>query len=190
MNIKSGRYKNTGYATAGSSSRFHVGDAAYLPDSDAGTDLAGCYRARGEAKSGRAPEYRTVSFRTALAIAGVVLFLCMSVVASRYFAVRGVQSKVDTIITGMERTRSDNTVLRSRVDSVRDLSRIGYIAVTRLGMVASDDWNTIEMYVPQVEAFAGTVERGPGQETNAVYETAGAREGTAPNVAGNGIAAR
>ena len=36
MNIRTGRYQNTGVAAAGSGVRFDVGDAVYLPDSEAG----------------------------------------------------------------------------------------------------------------------------------------------------------
>ena len=166
MNIKSGRYRITEPATAGSTSRFRIGDAAFLPDSDAGTDLEGCFRAgavrpvRREKK-----EAGTVSMKTALTVIAVVLCVFGSVTCARYMAVRRAENDVERKIRRIEETRSLNARLSKQRDTARDLSRIGYLAVTRLGMVASDEGNTVVMYVPQVEAFAGTLEKETAAES-------------------------
>lgn len=184
MNIRTGRYQNTGVAAAGSAVRFDIGDAAYLPDSEAGTDLAGCFRADTNVQRRHRYEARTVSFKSAMVIVSIVLFVCSCVIVSRYMAVRSMEGKVKQIVAEMDRTRRDNIVLRQQVAEVRDLSRIGIIAVTRLGMVASDDSNTVEIEVLQVERFAGSVERDVSEEALNVSD------GTAPSVMGSGRAGR
>ncbi len=184
MNIRTGRYRNTNPATAGSTSYFGIGDAAHLPDSDAGTDLAGCYRASASFARRSGHEYRTVSARAALIVILLVLFFCSCTTVSRLLSVRSAENTVKQMVASMERTRQDNIALRRDVAEVRDLSRIGYIAVTRLGMVASDEGNTVVMRVLQVEDFAGSVER---ETTEDIYrETADAM----PNVSESGRAAR
>ncbi len=189
MNIRAGRYRATSRVTAGSASRFNVRDAAHLPDSDAGTDLAGCYRAMGGTTVRReVKRAMTVSSRTALIVLAVALFLCGSVIGVKWAAVSSAEARVRQMIISMERTRNDNLSLEKQVADVRDLSRIGYIAVTRLGMVASDDGNTVVMYVPQVEAYAGSVARDVSGE--AVQETAEADRDIELNVRDNGRAVR
>ena len=188
MNIKTGRYRNAGLVTAGSASRFGIGDAAHLPDSDAGTDLAGCFRAGKEIRRREETPARTVSMKTALAIIAVVLFVFGSVTVSKYLAVRSLQERLDSMAVSMERTRADNAALRKEVESARDLSRIGYIAVNQLGMVASDDGNTVVMIVPQILSFAGSVERELPEES--ARESADAADENTPSVAESGRAGR
>ena len=93
------------------------------------------------------------------------------------------EGKVNEIMARMDETRRDNIVLQRQVAEVRDLSRIGMIAVTRLKMVASDESNTVEIKVLQVENFAGSVERDAAEEAF-VYD------GTAPSVMESGRAGR
>ncbi len=183
MNIRTGRYQNTGVAAAGSGVRFDVGDAAYLPDSEAGTDLAGCFRADTNVQRRHRQEARTVSLKTAAVTLAIVLFICGCVTVSRFTAVKSMEGKVNEIMARMDETRRDNIVLQRQVAEVRDLSRIGMIAVTRLKMVASDESNTVEIKVLQVENFAGSVERDAAEEAF-VYD------GTAPSVMESGRAGR
>ena len=184
MNIRTGRYMNTGMAGVGSSVRFGVGDAAYLPDSEAGTDLAGCFQADANIRPRRRQEARTVTFKTAAVTLAIVLFVCSCVTVSRLMAVKSMEGKINEIVVRMDETRRDNVVLRQQVAEVRDLSRIGIIAVTRLKMVASDESNTVEIKVLQVENFAGSVERDAADD--ALY----AFDGTAPSVMESGRAGR
>ncbi|MBR6706377.1 MAG: hypothetical protein IKI84_06830 [Clostridia bacterium] len=184
MNIRTGRYQNTGVAAAGSNLRFGIGDAAYLPDSEAGTDLAGCFRADANVQRRHRQETRTVSFKTAVVAVAIVLFVCSCVTISRFMAVKSMEDRVNDIVARMDETRRDNVVLRRQVAEVRDLSRIGIIAVTRLKMVASDESNTVEIKVLQVENFAGSVEKDAVEE--AVYVS----DGTGPIVMESGRAGR
>ena len=184
MNIRTGRYQNTGIATLDSTARFRIGDAAYLPDSEAGTDLAGCFRADKSIRRSDRREARTVSFKTAAVIVSIVLFVCSCVTVSRYLAVQSMEGRIKQIMSDMDRTRMENISLRKQVAEVRDLSRIGYIAVTRLKMVASDESNTVEIKVLQVERFAGSVERETTEEALNVSD------GTAPSVMESGRVGR
>ena len=91
MNIRAGRYQNTSVAAAGSAARFGIGDAAFLPDSEAGTDLAGCFRADANVRRRDRYEAKTVTLKTALVIVSIVLFVCGCVTVSRALAVRSME---------------------------------------------------------------------------------------------------
>ncbi len=148
------------YASAGAvfadDVRFHVKDRAYLPDSDAGTDLAGCYRAGHKARP-KARRY-DVPMRLVIILTAVVVFACAISVLTRVYQMRSLEDQIASMRSQMAQTEAANVQLQKEVEKIRDLSRIGYIAVHELGMVACDDSNMIRMYVPAVEYFSGTVD--------------------------------
>ena len=165
------------YASAGAvfadDVRFHVKDRAYLPDSDAGTDLAGCYRADHKARRSRGID---LPVRLVVILAAAVFFICAISVLARVYQVRGLEDQIEGMRSQMAVTQAANEQLRKEVAKVRDLSRIGYIAVHELGMVACDDSNMIRMYVPAVEYFSGSV---PAPDSAAETDNTGFSAGIA-----------
>ncbi len=169
MNIKTGRYASVGLVTASSGARFGVRDGVSLPDADAGTELEACYRADPSRVERRAADYRKISRKAALSILLALLLVCAAVYTGHVRAYNKAVESLEDMVASMEKTRQDNLVLSQQVSSVRDLTRIGYIAVTELGMVASDETNTVVMYMPEVEKYLALPQQEA--ETAAAYST-------------------
>ena len=100
------------YASAGAvfadDVRFHVKDRAYLPDSDAGTDLAGCYRADHKARRARSLD---LPVRLAVILAAAVFFICAISVLTRVYQVRGLEDQIAGMRSQMAVTREANEQL-------------------------------------------------------------------------------
>ncbi len=180
MNIKTGRYASVGLVTAASGARFGVRDGVRLPDADAGTELETCYRADPSRVERRKADPRRISLKVFLSIAAAAVLIASCVVTGHYRARTRAAEDLERMVASMEQTRKDNVELAAQVAAVRDLTRIGYIAVTELGMVASDETNTVVMYMPEVEKYTAAA-RTDGTETavNAtrVPEQSGVRAG-------------
>ncbi len=148
------------YATAGAAYandvHFHVSDHAFLPDSDVGTDLEKCYRSKGVRAEHRR-ERRTLPLP--LAVLGLIVLtaVCLIMVLTRVYRVTLADAQIAGMRSSMEAVRERNVQLAQEVAQARDLSRIGYIAVHDLGMVAGDGDRVIQIYVPEIERFSGTV---------------------------------
>ena len=147
------------YASAGAvfadDVRFHVKDRAYLPDSDAGTDLAGCYRAGHKARP-KARRY-DVPMRLVVILTAVVIFACAISVLTRVYQMRSLEDQIASMRSQMAQTEAANVQLQKEVEKIRDLSRIGYIAVHELGMVACDDSNMIIYLAGMIAAMLGLI---------------------------------
>ena len=169
----------TRYAAGGGRAQdgvhFNVNDYADLPDSDAGTDLAGCYRSDPRYRKIReAVEHRHIPLGICAAVLAVVFIFCSIAVSVRLSHLGKVQNEMNVMASEMAQTMQKNQVLAKRVEEAQDLSRIGYMAVKRLGMVASDDQNNIVLYMPEVALFAGTVTHGDTASETDLVTTASA----------------
>lgn len=157
----------TRYAAGGSKAQdgvhFGVDDFANLPDADAGTDLAGCYRSDPHHRRIRqSTEKRKIPMPICLGILAVVLIGCVLSYCVRTYARAQAQDEINRMLSSMNKTRLDNQVLLKQVEEAQDLSRIGYIAVKQLGMVASGDQNNVVMYMPEIEMYAGSLAEQDG----------------------------
>ena len=153
MNIKTGRYASVGLVTASSGDRFGVREGVSLPDADAGTELESCYRADPSGVRRRQREFRMIPLKAVLTILFAVLLVCAGVVAGRCTQYDRAVSAYTAACVKMEMTRATIANLEKEVAAARDLSRIGFKAVTELGMVASDSHNTIVLFMPEVEKY-------------------------------------
>ncbi len=163
MNIKTGRYASVGLVTASSGSRFGVRDNVSLPDADAGTELESCFRADPSRVESRKAEPKKISLKAAISVITVAVLLGIVAVSNSIGEYNRTAEKLEDLYRSMNQTRQDNIVLSGQVASARELTRIGYIAVTELGMVASDETNTVVMYMPEVEKYAAAPGDGPAE---------------------------
>ena len=154
MNIKTGRYASVGLVTASSGARFGVREGVSLPDADAGTELESCYRADPSGVRRREREFRSIPLKAVLTILLAVVLVCGGIVAGRYNQYSRAVTKHDEAVAKMEMTRAKIAQLEKEVSEARDLTVIGFKAVTELGMVASDASNTIVMLMPEVAKYA------------------------------------
>ena len=147
---------NTGrYASAGANLsdgvRFGVRDEVRAPDGEAGTPFAQGYRAAvGSGKKVRVHAAR-ISMKSAAVILALCLICCLSGILARASQCTELRRQIDSVAAAIEATRTENESLKKQVEAVRDVSRIGYIAVNELGMVAGSDENTVRIAVPETE---------------------------------------
>lgn len=153
-------YPGSNYATAGAvfadDVRFHVSDHAYLPDGDAGTDLAGAYRA--DHRRQRKRKYE-MSVKSVCILALALAMACAVSVLRNLYEANDLEKQIGQMQAQISVTQAQTVDLKREVEKNKDLSRIGYLAVHELGMIASDDTNMVKMYVPAVERFSGSVVR-------------------------------
>ena len=172
MDLSLKRYA-AGGGNAADGVHFGVNDFANLPDADAGTDLAGCFRSDPRNRKIRQDtEKRRVPMMISAAVILTVFLGCVLAISLRLYAREQVQFQIAEMIDTMEKTRVANYNLQVKVKEVQDLSRIGYIAVKNLGMVASGGENNIVMIMPEVERFAGSLAKPGGVEEMSGVSTA------------------
>ncbi len=155
---ENGQYGSAG-AVFADDVKFHISESAYLPDGDAGTEFAGSFRT--DHRREKKKKTFLVPTRVAVFLLSAVLFVCGISVLLNVYRINTIEKQIADMRTQMDVTRQETDRLREDVAQNRDLARIGYIAVHELGMVASNDGNTVRMYIPQIEWFSGTVE-APG----------------------------
>ena len=146
-----GRYASTG-ANLSDGVRFGVRDEVCAPDGEAGTPFAQGYRAAVRTvKKARFHNVR-ISMRSAAVILALCLVCCLSGILARASRCAELRRQIDSVTAAIEVTRTENDSLRKQVEAVRDVSRIGYIAVNELGMVAGSDANVVMITIPEADA--------------------------------------
>lgn len=150
-----------GYAMAGGQfaqdDYFRVSDRVYVPDGDAGTQCASCFQARPAARRHKGPA--TMSLRSAAVFLACVAVVCGFMVGFKLHARKEISLHISQMYTSMETTRKDNAQLEVEVLSARDSSRVCYIAVNELGMVAAEDTHIQYIYVQEIEQFTKAEEQ-------------------------------
>lgn len=150
-----------GYATAGGQyaqdDYFHVSANVYVPDGDAGTDSASCYRHHASKHRRKGPA--TLPVRSAALLLTVLALICGVTVGGKLHARKELSLSISAMQKSMDATRRDNLALTEEVAQARDSSRVCYIAVNEFGMIAAENARTHFIYVDEIEQFTKAEEQ-------------------------------
>ena len=140
------------YATAGgqhaNDDRFGVNARVYVPDGDAGTACAECFKAVVPVRKRR----MSVSRNAALIYLGAVIFSCLLYLGSLSIQSRDYAKDLAAVENAMRNDAVAIETLTAQVKKNTDPSRICVKAV-EFGMVASAEENTQHIYLNEIEQF-------------------------------------
>ena len=169
-----------GYAMAGgqwaADDYFAVRDSVYVPDGEAGTDGASCFRAQPRRRAVRQGARPTMTLRSVVIFLSAVSLVCSASVLYALHGRKNVSQDISRMRQSMNQTQRDNEQLALEVAEARDASRVCYLAVNELGMIASEEARTRFIYVPEIEQFT----KAEDMETQ--FSASG--QGTAPGAQG------
>ena len=140
------------YATAGgqhaNDARFGVNAHVYVPDGDAGTACAECFKAVVPVRKRR----MSVSRNFALVYLGVVIFSCLVYLGGLSIQSRDYAKDLAQVENAMRADAVAIETLTQQVKKNTDAARICVKAV-EFGMVASAEENTQHIFLQEIEQF-------------------------------------